>query len=81
MVVHQDGAWWKAEYLKAAFNSAKCKVMHLGGKNSKNINKMNDGLNDVQLSKTMIEKDLCVKMDNILTFSKHIQEAPTKQME
>ena len=37
-------------------------------------NKMNDAVNDVPLSETMIEKDLGVK----LTFSKHILEPTNK---
>ena len=43
--------------------------MQLGGKS---IYKMIDGMNDVPLSETMIEKDLHVKVDNKLTFGKHI---------
>ena len=41
--------------------------MHLGGKNSKHVYKMNDGVNGVLLSEAMIENDLGVKVDNILT--------------
>ena len=39
---------------------------------------MNDGVNNVPLSETMIEKDLGVKVDNKLTFANNIQEAANK---
>ncbi|MBA5248939.1 MAG: hypothetical protein FE834_05320 [Gammaproteobacteria bacterium] len=68
---------WSSDW-QLKFNASKCKVMHLGGKNSKHIYVMNDGVNNVPLSETMIEKDLGVKVDNKLTFSDHIQEAANR---
>ena len=56
---------WKME-----FNVDKCKIMHLGKKNPKNIYNMN-GIN---LDATLKEKDLGVLIDCNLDFGSHIKE-------
>ena len=55
---------WKME-----FNVDKCKIMHLGRRNPKNVYQM-DGKT---LNETAEEKDLGVLIDNELDFGKHIK--------
>ena len=56
------GKWSSDWQLK--FNAAKYKGMHSGGKNSKHVYKIKDGMDDGPLSEIMIEKDSGVMVDN-----------------
>lgn len=54
-----------AEDWQMNFNIEKCSVVHLGGKNSNNIYK----INDCELKKGNVEKDLGVVVDKTMKFS------------
>ena len=56
---------WKME-----FNVEKCKIMHIGPNNPKNIYNMDS----INLEETLMEKDLGVLIDSKLDFGSHIKE-------
>ena len=60
---------WKME-----FNVDKCKIMHIGNKNPRNVYSMN-GTN---LAETSEEKDLGVTIDCRLEFDRHIKNIVAK---
>jgi len=60
------------------FNAEKCKVMHLGTKNSKHQYIMhNEGI-EITVQQTELEKDLGVFVDPKLTFSSHCEQKANK---
>ena len=70
-------AW--AQLMQMKFHPAKCKVMHLGKSNPKEVYQMKseDG-QYLNLEETEIEKDLGVEVDNKLKFSTHVQSKVNK---
>ena len=60
------------------FNAEKCKVMHLGSKNSEHKYKMHKGDMEIELQPTTLEKDLGVYIDPKLTFSSHCEQKVNK---
>ena len=63
-----------AEKMQMRFHPGKCKVMHLGSKNPKKNYSMKDGNGGMHvLEETTVEKDLGVKIDNLLKFTDHCQ--------
>ena len=46
---------------------------------SSHIYEINNGVDNVPISKTIVEQYLDVKVDNKLTFSNHIQESVNKE--
>ena len=60
------------------FNSAKCKVMHIGGKNPRKEYKMKVGADTAGIQTCNEEKDLGVIFDGTLKFDLHIQSAISK---
>ena len=64
---------WSKEW-QLRFNEKKCKVMHLGHKNTNNTYTMNNSL----LESTEDEKDLGVITDNHLNYKKHVISAVNK---
>ena len=60
------------------FNAEKCKVMHLGSKNSEYKYKMHKGDMEIELQPTTLENDLGVYIDPKLTFSSHCEQKVNK---
>eukprot|EP00794_Sanderia_malayensis_P001171 gene1171-540_t len=56
-----------------AFNSSKCKVMHMGNKNPQQSYYMEVDSKTVKLEKTKLEKDIGVHVDNKLKFDRHVE--------
>ena len=68
-----------AEQMQMKFHPSKCKVMHLGKKNTRKDYVMMDGDNNpYTLEKTEVEKDLGVYIDSKLKFTHHCQEKVNK---
>jgi hypothetical protein len=69
-----------ADKWQLRFNADKCKVIHLGKNNEQQDYSMRrHGCNDrVMMSKSTMEKDLGVNVDNELKFSKHIEAQVNK---
>ena len=62
-----------AKKWQLSFNSSKCKVMHMGNKNTQQCYFMTQGSKTTELEKTKLEKDIGVYVDNELKFDKHIE--------
>ena len=60
------------------FNTAKCKVMHLGKNNLSTTYTFNVGQVQTDLEKVIAESDIGVKFDNKLTFTDHISVITSK---
>ena len=60
---------WKME-----FNISKCKIMHIGNKNPKNVY----GMDGTELETTRAERDLGVTIDDQLDLGKHIKTIVAK---
>ena len=60
------------------FNTSKCKVLHLGSKNPETAYTILYQDNTVDLAVVTEEKDLGIKFDCKLNFSKHISEIYSK---
>jgi len=67
-----------SEQWQMKFNSAKCKVIHLGHVNGRSKYIMKDNGIEVSLESTSEEKDLGVWIDDKLKFTSHIGHAVTK---
>eukprot|EP00794_Sanderia_malayensis_P002671 gene2671-3090_t len=63
---------WERKW-QLAFNSSKCKVMHMGNKKTQQSYYMEVDNKSVELKKTELKKDIGVHVDNKLKFDRHVE--------